>query len=149
MNLSGMRRHPEHEIVDAVVIGTGAGGAPLLAALATRGLRVVALEAGANFEPGDHTADETTAVELNWMRERLSTGETPTAFGQNNSGRGVGGSTLHWGAFTPRPDADDLTLRTGRGGSELGHDWPIPHAELTTYIERVERSLGVSGHDYS
>ncbi len=146
MNLTTMRRYAEDEIVDAVVVGTGAGGAPLLAALAAKGLRVVALEAGPNFDPEQHTADETEAVEINWMSERLSGGETPTAFGQNNSGRGVGGSTLHWGAFTPRPQRGDIRLKSGSG---VGEDWPIDFDELTGYLERVERFIGVSGpRDY-
>ncbi|QHI97439.1 GMC family oxidoreductase [Xylophilus rhododendri] len=142
MKLDAMRRYGESEIVDAVVIGTGAGGAPLLARLAARGLRVVALEAGRHWEPDQHTPDETEGTDINWMEERLSGGDTPTAFGPNNSGIGVGGSTLHWGAFTPRPDPRDLTLRSLSG---LGQDWPIAHAELTGYIEQVERFLGVSG----
>ena len=70
--------HAHPEIVDAVVIGTGAGGAPLLSVLAARGLRVVALEAGPHLDPLGHTADETAAVEINWMEERLSGGATPT-----------------------------------------------------------------------
>ncbi|QHC67844.1 GMC family oxidoreductase [Rathayibacter sp. VKM Ac-2759] len=142
MNTAGMRRFALDEVVDAVVIGTGAGGAPLLASLAARGLRVVALEAGPHFDPVDYTADEDAATQINWMEERLSGGETPTAFGPNNSGRGVGGATLHWGAFTPRPDPRDLLLRTESG---LGRDWPVAHAELTSYIEQVEATIGVSG----
>lgn len=142
MKLDTMRRHAEDEIVDAVVIGTGAGGAPLLSVLAANGLRVVALEAGRHWEPAQHTSDEIEATDINWMEERLSGGATPTAFGANNSGFGVGGSTLHWGAFTPRPDPRDLQLRTLAG---VGEDWPIGHAELTTYLERVERFIGVSG----
>ena len=142
MNLDAMRRHDESDVVDVVVVGTGAGGAPLLSMLAARGLRVVALEAGRNWEPGEHTPDETEGTDINWMEERLSGGTTPTAFGPNNSGIGVGGSTLHWGAFTPRPDPRDLKLRTLTG---MGHDWPIEHSELTGYIERVERFIGVSG----
>ena len=93
MKLDAMRRHHDNETVDAVVIGTGAGGAPLLAMLAARGLRVVALEAGRNWEPGEHTADETEGTDINWMEERLSGGDTPTAFGPNNSGTGVGGNS--------------------------------------------------------
>ncbi|WPB55383.1 GMC family oxidoreductase [Xylophilus sp. GOD-11R] len=142
MKLDAMRRYGDDEIVDAVVIGTGAGGAPLLAKLAARGLRVVALEAGRHWEPGEHTADETDGTDINWMEERLSGGATPTAFGPNNSGIGVGGSTLHWGAFTPRPDPRDLQLRSMTG---MGQDWPIAHAELIGYIEQVERFIGVSG----
>jgi choline dehydrogenase-like flavoprotein len=142
MRLDGMRTYDDSEIVDAVVIGTGAGGAPILASLASRGLRVVALEAGANFDASKYTSDETEAVAINWMEERLSDGENPTAFGQNNSGKGVGGSTLHWGAFTPRPDARDLKLKTDSG---LGEDWPIDPDELTGYIEKVEKFVGVAG----
>jgi choline dehydrogenase-like flavoprotein len=142
MNTTGMRRYSPDEVVDAVVIGTGAGGAPILATLAARGLRVVALEAGPHFDPLTFTADETEATEINWMEERLSGGSTPTAFGPNNSGRGVGGSTLHWGAFTPRPDPRDLLLRTESG---LGRDWPVSHAELVPYLERAEATIGVSG----
>lgn len=142
MNLDAMRHHGESEIVDVVVVGTGAGAAPLIATLAARGLRVVALEAGRNWQPGDHTPDEIEGTDINWMEERLSGGDTPTAFGPNNSGIGVGGSTLHWGAFTPRPDARDLKLKALTGS---GHDWPVDHGELTGYIEKVERFIGVSG----
>lgn len=142
MNLDAMRLHDTREAVDAVVIGTGAGGAPLLATLAARGLKVVALEAGRHWAPTEHTADELEGTDINWMEERLSGGATPTAFGPNNSGTGVGGSTLHWGAFTPRPDPRDLRLRSLTG---VGFDWPIAHAELVGYIEKVERFIGVSG----
>ena len=129
------------EMVDAVVIGTGAGGAPLTARLAKAGLSVVALEAGRSFAPNDHVADE-LAADIYWMDERLSGGADPTAFGSNNSGMGVGGSTLHWGAFCPRPDPRDLQLKTLTG---QGADWPIPHAELLAYIQEVEGFTGVSG----
>jgi len=134
-------RYAATDSVDAVVIGTGAGGAPLTARLAQAGLSVVALEAGRAFRPDDHVPDE-TAADIYWMEERLSGGETPTAFGSNNSGMGVGGSTLHWGAFCPRPDPRDLQLKTLTGE---GADWPIDHAELVRYIEEVEQFTGVSG----
>ncbi len=134
-------RHAATDVVDAVVIGTGAGGAPLAARLAQAGLSVVALEAGRAFLPDEHVADE-VAADIYWMEERLSGGTTPTAFGSNNSGMGVGGSTLHWGAFCPRPDARDLKLKTLTGE---GADWPIAHAELVRYIKEVEQDTGVSG----
>ncbi len=144
MNLGAMRRHATQDVVDAVVVGTGAGGAPLLARLAAAGLSVVALEAGRNFTPADFPADEASAAPIYWLRERLSDGETPEAFGANNAGTGVGGSTLHWGAFCPRPDPRDLLLHTETG---TARDWPIPHGELVRYLAEVEGFIGVSGPD--
>lgn len=146
MRLDGQRTYGTDDVVDVVVVGTGAGGAPLLASLARRGLTIVALEAGRNTEPGDHVPDEVAAPgDINWMDERLSGGGAPTAFGPNNSGTGVGGSTLHWGAFTPRPSEHDLRLRTESGA---GQDWPISHAELTRWIEQVEHDVGVAGPEH-
>ena len=142
MNLDEMTRYGDDEIVDAVVIGTGAGGAPLLARLARAGLSVVALEAGRNWSPADHTADEIEAADIYWTGERLSGGTMPTACGGNNSGTGVGGSTLHWGAFVPRPDPRDLRIRTECG---QGEDWPFGLDELAPYLASVEAFIGVSG----
>ncbi len=142
MNLDGQKTYATHERVDAVVVGTGAGGAPLLAELAGAGLSVVALEAGPNFDPARFAFDETLADEIYWTRERLSGGSTPEAFGANNSGTGVGGSTLHWGAFVPRADTRDLRLYQESGE---GVDWPLDHAELVPLYEEVEAFIGVSG----
>lgn len=142
LDLTAMRRYEPADEVDVVIVGTGAGGAPLLAELAAAGLRVVALEAGPFFDPADHTPDETDAAEINWMDDRLSGGDDPVALGPNTSGRGVGGSTLHWGAFTPRPDAGQLRLRSE---TEEGRDWPMGLDELLPYLRRAEADLGVSG----
>ena len=139
-----MKTYGAEEIVDVVVIGTGAGGAPVLAELARAGRTVVALEAGRWWkDPAkDFATDEVAAAKLYWLDERLSGGETPTAFGANNSGIGVGGSTLHWGAFVPRADPRDLKLRSEFG---CGQDWPLYYADLKPFYEEVEQFLGVSG----
>nr|WP_183214574.1 GMC family oxidoreductase [Brevundimonas variabilis] len=126
---------------DVVIVGSGAGGAPIAARLAQAGLSVTVLEAGRVFDSAEHTPDETTA-DLYWMEERLSGGQDPIAFGANNSGQGVGGSLLHWGAFCPRPDPRDLALESETG---LGRDWPFGWDALASYIEAVEAVVGVSG----
>ena len=130
-------------VYDVVVIGTGAGGAPILARLAQAGLRVVALEAGPFHVPErDFATDEREQLKLFWTDERLSAGENPLAFGTNNSGIGVGGSTLHFTAYTPRPHPDDFQMRHDFGVSE---DWPFTYDDLEPYFTEVEQFLGVSG----
>jgi choline dehydrogenase-like flavoprotein len=131
------------EEVDCVVIGLGAGGAPLLARLAQAGLKVVALEAGPWHQPEtDFATDEQAQDFLFWNDERLAAGGNPLAMGRNNSGIGVGGSTLHYTAYTPRPLPDDLTLKTDFG---VGEDWPLTYDDLAPYFEEVEQFIGVSG----
>lgn len=138
-----MRRYALHEAVDAVVVGTGAGGAPLLARLAAAGLRVVALEAGPHWAPArDFATDERAQDKLYWRDERLSAGGDPIQFGRNNSGTGVGGSTLHYTGYVPRPHPDDFRLRTDFG---VGVDWPLGYEDLEPYFDEIERFLGVSG----
>ena len=135
--------HALEDDLDAVVIGTGAGGAPLLARLAQAGLKLVALEAGRSWDPRqDFATDEEEQNKLFWMDERLSGGGDPIAFGKNNSGIGVGGSTLHYTAYVPRAQPDDFRLRSDFG---VGVDWPIGYGELAPYYEELERFLGVSG----
>ena len=138
-----LRRYSTDETVDAVVIGTGAGGGPLLWRLASRGRKVVALEAGKRWDPArEFATDEVAQSGLYWMDERLSAGKNPVAFGNNNSGIGVGGSTLHFTAYTPRPQPDDFRLRTDFG---VGHDWPLAYADLEPYLDELETFLGISG----
>lgn len=137
------RRFAPSEAVDAVVVGTGAGGAPLLARLARAGLRVVALEAGRQWVAArDFATDEREQSKLYWNDERLSAGGDPVHFGRNNSGTGVGGSTLHFTGYVPRAQPDDFRLRTEFG---VGADWPLAYPELEPYYDEVERVLGVSG----
>jgi len=138
-----MRRYSTLDVVDAVIVGTGAGGAPVLARLASAGRSVVALEAGRWWSPTtEYAQDEVAGSSLYWLDERLSTGEDPTAFGKNNSGCGVGGSTLHYGAYAPRADKRDFSLRTE---FSVGEDWPIKFVELLPYLKEAESFLGVSG----
>lgn len=137
------KHHRNDDIVDAVVIGTGAGGGPLLWRLARAGLSVVALEAGTHWNPTeDFATDEKAQAKLFWRDERLSAGSDPLAFGSNNSGIGVGGSTLHYTAYVPRPQRDDFHLHRDFG---VGCDWPIGYADLEPYFDELEQLIGVSG----
>jgi len=138
-----MRHHALNDEVDALVVGTGAGGSPLLARLAQAGLNVVALEAGPMWNPArDFATDEQAQEKLFWTDERLSAGSDPLHFGANNSGIGVGGSTLHYTAYTPRAQPDDLRLHSEFG---VGCDWPLSYDDLEPYYDELETFLGISG----
>ena len=140
--LTAMKHYDLAEAVDAVVIGTGAGGSPILARLARAGLKVVAIEAGSFLAPEQFASDERAQSYLYWLDERLTDGGNPVAFGKNNSGTGVGGSTLHWGAYVPRPSERDFKIYSDFG---VGRDWPLHYADLVPYYEEVETFIGVSG----
>ncbi len=134
---------PPAKTCDIVIIGTGAGGAPLLARFAQAGLSVIALEAGQRFQTTDFATDERAQSDkIFWNSERLSAGGDPVAFGNNNSGSGVGGSTLHYTAYTPRPHPDDFRLHTENG---VGADWRLSYDDLEPYLTEAEQFLGVSG----
>ena len=137
-----MKHYSPDEVVDAVVIGTGAGGAPIMARLAAAGLSVVALEAGESMNYREFATDERDQNKLFWNDERLSAGGDPLSFGRNNSGCGVGGSTLHYTAYTPRAMPDDFSLHSDFG---VGADWPIGYTDLEPYYDELEQFLGVSG----
>ncbi len=141
-SLGNMRRFSNDDEVDAVVIGTGAGGGPLLARLASKGLNVVALEAGKWHDPRNFATDERAQGFLFWLDERLSAGDNPVAFGSNNSGIGVGGSTIHYTAYTPRALPEDFRLKSDFG---VGFDWPLGYEDLEPYYDEVEAFIGVSG----
>ncbi|GAA3769777.1 GMC family oxidoreductase [Terriglobus aquaticus] len=138
-----MKQYPMEQAVDAVIIGTGAGGSPLLWKLATAGRSVVALEAGQWFEDpvSDFPTDELESP-IYWKDERISGGADPTSFGANNSGKGVGGSMIHWGAYAPRPSAENLKLQSTDG---VAVDWPMSLEDLKPTYEWLESFLGVSG----
>lgn len=138
-----MKTYSKTEIVDAIVVGTGAGGAPIISRLAKAGLKVVALEAGQFWKPKeDFATDEIEQQKIIWNHERLSAGEDALPFGRNNSGIGVGGSTLAYTAYTPRPHPDDFTIEKDFG---VGKDWPFGYEDLEKYFDELENFLGISG----
>jgi 2-polyprenyl-3-methyl-5-hydroxy-6-metoxy-1,4-benzoquinol methylase len=67
-----MRQYSEDEVVDFVIIGTGAGGGPLLAGLAEGGFSVIGFDAGPYFRPlEDFASDEREQEKLYWTDQRV------------------------------------------------------------------------------
>lgn len=141
-----MRRFSNEEEVDLVVIGCGAGGGVLTQRLARKGWKVVALDAGPFWDPDtDWVSDEAGSHHLYWTEPRIISGATPVALGSNNSGRGVGGSMVHFAGYAPRLHPSDFSTASTDG---VGVDWPISYRELRPYYGEIEEELPVAGQDW-
>jgi choline dehydrogenase-like flavoprotein len=141
-----MRRYPPDDEVDAVIVGAGAGGATLAQRLARSGWSVVMLDAGPFWNPDtDWVSDERGAHGLYWTEPRQIGGTDPVPLGSNNSGRGVGGSMVHYAGYVPRFHPSDFHTQSLDG---VGADWPIDYHQLRPYYQQIEAELPVAGQDW-
>ena len=138
-----MRCHADEDEVDFAIVGTGAGGGTLACKLAEAGFSVVAFDAGPFWRPlEDFASDETEQEKLYWTDERITGGDDPVELGINNSGRGVGGSTVHFTMVSLRFRPEWFKSR-----SRLGYafDWPIDWTDIEPYYREVEDALKIAG----
>jgi choline dehydrogenase-like flavoprotein len=145
---------------DVCVIGSGAGGAPVAAALAEAGYRVVVLEKGPRYERRDFLRDEIVQVQRDMftpdVRRDPHVVETRNLAGQTFvdeasqdgwNGVCVGGASNVMTGFFLRMKPLDFRQRTELGpvaGADVA-DWPIAYEDLEPYYDRVEKEVGVSG----
>jgi choline dehydrogenase-like flavoprotein len=133
----------DDEVVDFVIVGVGSAGGVLLQRLARAGYKVVGFDAGPFWDTErDWVSDEEGSHELYWNDLRITGGKHPLALGNNNSGKGVGGGSVHWAAFTPRFHPSDFEVYTRDG---VGADWPITYEEIEPYYELLEQEIPVAG----
>ena len=138
-----MRDYRQADEVDFVIVGTGAGGGTLAALLAEQGFSVVAFDAGPYFRPlEDFASDETEQNKLYWNDARVVDGANPIQMGGKNSGKSVGGSTVHYAMVSLRFRPDWFKARTSLG---YGADWPISWQEMWHYYGEAERQINISG----
>jgi len=138
-----MRQYRDDEVVDFAIVGTGAGGGTLACKLAEYGFSVVALDAGPYWRPlEDFASDEHHQAKLYWTDERIVDGDNPLQLGSNNSGKSVGGSTVHFAMVSLRFRPEWFKARTLLG---YGVDWPLDWREMWTYYSEVEQALKISG----
>ncbi len=138
------------DIPDVCIIGAGLAGGLMAYELASRGLKVVVLEAGPRHDP---------RARFSYLEECLLRGKDP--WGSNNPDRdvytnageikyelhksrvkAVGGSSLHWHGRSLRLYEKDFKMKSSYG---LADDWPISYGELEPYYGKGEQALGVSG----
>lgn len=138
-----MRRHGTAEEVDFCIVGVGSAGGVLIQRLARAGFSVVGFEAGPFWDTErDWVSDEAGSHKLYWNDLRITGGQHPLSLGANNSGKGVGGGSVHWAGFVPRLHPSDFRVYTQDG---VGADWPISYDDLRPYYELLEKEMPVSG----
>jgi choline dehydrogenase-like flavoprotein len=158
---TGRRRET---VYDVVIVGSGAAGGTAAWALASAGVRVAMLEAGAQRKhlvdfpyhedwpyelPYRGLKQETTRSDEFRARYTVIKGNKDEPYTTPEKlpydwfrTRNVGGRTMFWGRYANRFNEGDF-----RGYSRDGHgaDWPITYADLAPYYDKAERFMGVCG----
>jgi choline dehydrogenase-like flavoprotein len=151
-----MIRYKPSEVVDFVVIGSGAAGGVVAKELATAGFSVVVLEQGGYLKEKDFSHDEFGVAYQNAIANdpelqpntfRSTVSEAAKVEQRYNYGRLVGGGSVHFTANYWRFHPDDFRERSLFGevaGSSFA-DWPVTYDELEPYYTKAEWELGISG----
>jgi choline dehydrogenase-like flavoprotein len=141
--------------VDVCIIGAGAGGGTAAKVLSEAGCETVVLERGPWIAESEFSPDELANYNrhLLWPDPLLH----PRTYREGAEDAVVqpfcptpslvGGATVHWSAWMPRPLESDFRLRSLHGditGASVV-DWPVGYRDLEPYFERIERLLGVAG----
>jgi choline dehydrogenase-like flavoprotein len=136
--LAASEHGPDLELeADVVVIGAGAGGCALAAAVAERGQSVVLLEEGRHWEPADFQPRTTFALK-HLYQARGARSLRGNAIIPMPGGRGVGGSTLINSAICFRTPPDVLA----RWRDEFGCAG-LEQERFDRYFDRIWSTLGV------
>lgn len=155
-----------NDVVDAVIVGSGASGSVLAKELALAGMRIVVLERGPRINPEDHVLhDELTSHGSGGLRPRLGNEDRfgprefrhqgdseysllkPDEWGYAGNGALVGGGLVFYGALMWRRPPIDFRMKSEYGavaGSSL-EDWPISYDELEPHFLKIEEDVGISG----
>jgi choline dehydrogenase-like flavoprotein len=155
-NAQAQARFRTTDIVDFVIVGSGAAGGIIAKELATAGFSVVVLEQGPRLTEKQFDHDEfRTFMQRGTSNNPATQPQTFRRTAQDEAkkglaliyGRHVGGSNAHFtGNFWRlRPgDFNEASVLGGVPGTGLT-DWPITYEELEPYYTKAEWELGVSG----
>jgi choline dehydrogenase-like flavoprotein len=131
-----VRAHPTDAVIeaDAIVVGSGAGGAVAAAELAERGRKVLVLEQGALSREPEFDGDEARgAARLFWGRQLLTTEDLALSV---FAGRTVGGGTVvNWSTSLRLPaDVREEWTSAGLDGMD---------GALDEHYDAVERRIDI------
>ena len=140
---------------DVIVIGAGGGGPVVAKELAARGLDVLVLEAGRDYDDPEtqwsrYENDATNPV-TGYFRFGPGDRNKPAWFRETPQSSvilqvaGVGGTTLHYYANCPRAMPGAFLGYSGSDAAayDVNYPVPFPYAELVPYYEWVEQTLPV------
>ncbi len=153
--------------VDAVIIGSGPGGATAADVLTAAGWTVTIVEKGRNhlLDPDDlsrpsfdysndeikflnrHFLGPDPLVEPRTFRTTAADGDRIHVGEVNNVPSTVGGGGTHADGKVPRFRPDDFRVLSVFGPQPDADvdDWPVDYDELEPYYAEVERAIGVAG----
>lgn len=164
-----MNKYPSPETYDAIVVGAGATGGIAAKELSERGLKVLVLDAGPQLKPdvalGTDLGNAARRVRNLFLTRQQSYQALHPGYWKTNPdlfvderenpyttppdqtfywmrGRQVGGRSLTWGGITLRLSDYEFKAASTDG---YGEDWPIGHAELAPYYDRLEQFFQVQG----
>jgi choline dehydrogenase-like flavoprotein len=141
-----------NEMVDVLIIGSGASGAAVAWSLADTKMRILCLEQGDWMKQSDYPSNG-----RDWearLYDDFSTSPNrrarPTDYPINDDNspikvvnfNGVGGSTIMYTGHYPRLHPSDFKVRSLDGVAE---DWPVDYATLEPFFAMNDRMTGVSG----
>lgn len=144
------------EVVDFVIVGSGAAGGIIAKELSTAGFTVVVLEQGPRLTETQFDHDEYGTFMRNKLANDPATQpQTFRATPQEQAkaqqaliyGRLVGGSNAHFTAnvWRLRPVDFNEASRLGAVAGANFVDWPISYDDLEPYYTKVDWEMGVSG----
>src|SRR5277367_3923663 len=140
------------EIVDVLIIGSGASGAAVAWSLAETKMRILCLEQGDWVRPTDFPANG-----RDWEARRYGDFDAspnrragPADYPINDTDsamkvanfNAVGGGTIMYTAHFPRMHPSDFRVRSLDG---VADDWPIDYWSLEPFFAENDRMMGVSG----
>src|SRR2546427_369254 len=158
------------DVHDVVVIGSGAGGGTVVKVLTDLGIKVTLLEAGPMLNPAKDFKEHVWPYQVDHRgagpHAELYFGKSPWPFGYFEAPNGywkiegepytvapdskfgwfrsriIGGRTNHYGRISLRFSDYDFKPYSFDG---LGTDWPITYDEMSSYYDKAEEFIGVTG----
>ena len=141
-----------NDVVDVLIIGSGASGAAVAWSLAETKMRIVCLEQGDWMKPTDYPSNgrDWEARQFDDFAISPNRRARPTDYPINDDNspikvvnfNGVGGSTIFYAGHFPRLHPSDFRVRSLDG---VADDWPVDYATLEPFFAENDRMMGVSG----